>query len=310
MTAANSVRDEGPRFLAAIAGSAVAQALFDPQDRLRMANDSLLRALATSLDGAPTWEQIMRHCHHSRSGLLIETDDIDDWIARVRRRYRQVSVRTFESDLVDGRWMWVTETLLPDGWLLLQLTDVSALKANEASLRHSRDQALLASLTASLTGLHNRRFIMRRLDDLLTSAREMRFPLSVVLLDLDHFKRVNDVHGHGVGDQVLQNFAGLLKRQVRPLDAAGRIGGEEFLLLLPNTAPAGASEVLKRLRTTLRAATLVPELPKLQASFSAGVCVAQTADIAHTLLERVDRALYAAKNCGRDTDVVIESDTV
>ena len=138
----------------------------------------------------------------------------------------------------------------------------------------------------------------------------MRFPLSVVLLDLDHFKRVNDVHGHGVGDQVLQNFAGLLKRQVRPLDAAGRIGGEEFLLLLPNTAPAGASEVLKRLRTTLRAATLVPELPKLQASFSAGVCVAQTADIAHTLLERVDRALYAAKNCGRDTDVVIESDTV
>ncbi|MEP7294816.1 MAG: diguanylate cyclase [Burkholderiales bacterium] len=293
-----------------MADSPVAYALFDPQDRLRAANDALLRALATSLDGAPTWEQIMRHCHQSRSGLLIETDDIDTWIASVRGRYRQVPVRTFESDLVDGRWMWVTETLLPDDWLLVQLTDVSPLKANEASMRHSRDQAVIASLTDSLTGLHNRRSILRRLDDLLVSALKMRFPLSVVLLDLDHFKRVNDTHGHGVGDHVLQNFAGLLKGQVRPLDAAGRIGGEEFLLLLPNTHPAGASEILKRLRRTLSHATLVPGLPTLKPSFSAGVSVAQNADVAQTLLDRVDRALYAAKSCGRDTDVVIEGDTV
>jgi diguanylate cyclase len=93
---------------------AAGYALFDPQERLRDANAVFLEAFGTQLEGAPGWEQLMRDCHRHRRGLLIDTDDIDAWIARVRRSYRQVPLRTFESALADGRWMWVSETLRPD----------------------------------------------------------------------------------------------------------------------------------------------------------------------------------------------------
>jgi GGDEF domain-containing protein len=177
---------------------------------------------------------MMRNCHQRRRGLMINTDDIDRWLDRVRRTYRCQPVRSFESDLTDGRWMWVTETTRPDGWVFVVLVDITPLKVNEATLRRSRDDALIAAMTDPLTSLYNRRYIFRRLDDLLCTTRKMRIPLAVAMLDLDHFKRVNDVHGHAVGDGVLQHFAQQMRKHLRPLDAVGRIGGEEFLMLLPN----------------------------------------------------------------------------
>lgn len=252
----------------------------------------------------------MRECHRSRKGVAIQTDHIDDWILEVRRRYRSVPVRTFETDLTDGRWMWVTETALSDGWLLLQASDVSPLKANEATLRHARDQAILASITDSLTGLHNRRYVFDRLEELLASSRDLRCPFSIAMLDLDYFKRVNDTHGHDVGDQVLRGFATLVQRQVRPFDVVGRIGGEEFLILLPNTSGDGAVTILNRLRATLQGSALVPAIPTLRTSFSAGVAEADFAESPLQLLNRTDRALYAAKDQGRDSVVVLQANGV
>lgn len=124
--------DPSPQLADFLDHSPMAIGLFDPEERLRYSNQSFRDAYAVERGEHPTWEALMRRWHRLRRGLLIETDDIDAWLARVRCSYRQVPQRTFESDLADGRWMWVTETLRPDGWLVLVTTDVTALKTNES----------------------------------------------------------------------------------------------------------------------------------------------------------------------------------
>ncbi len=286
-------------------------ALFDPEDRLRYANPWFVQAFSVDLATAPSWEQMMRDCHRHQRGVLIDTSDIDTWIANVRRHYRQAQHRAFESDLVDGRWLWVTETLCNDGWMSTVCTEITRLKANEATLRRARDEAVIASLTDPLTDLYNRRYIFQRLADLLTSAHGMRVPLCLALIDLDSFKAVNDAYGHAAGDRVLRRFARHLKRELRPLDAVGRIGGEEFMVVLPNASQQGALTVLSRLRQSFSEAagdTLPASLDTVEAappcSFSAGLSLARSGDDAESLFARADRALYRAKNTGRDQLVV------
>jgi len=282
--------------------------LFDPGDRLCYANRYFRAAYALAADSTPTWEEMMRRFHRERVGLLIDADDIEAWLARVRAKRRQTPLRCFESDLADGRWMRVTETLHPGGWLLVVTTDITALKVNETTLRQARDEALHLSVTDALTGLHNRRHVFERLDELFMSARQLRYPLAVAVIDLDHFKDVNDAHGHGVGDQVLVHFARILRQALRPQDLVGRIGGEEFLLALPNTEPQGVHQVLRRLRTILATDLPVPALPQLRTTFSSGVAHALPDDNVHTLWTRADRALYGAKAAGRGID--LDDDTV
>lgn len=281
-------------------------ALFDPAERLRLANRVFLDSYATTLDPAPTWEEMLRHCHRERKGLAIETDDIDAWFARVRQTFRKLPARRFEADLVDGRWISVSETLRADGWLLVVTTDVTPLKTSEATLRQARDHAVAASITDSLTGLYSRGHIFRRLDELLVSAREMRFSLTVAAIDLDHFKLVNDKHGHAVGDQVLRHFGQTIRQSVRPIDLVGRIGGEEFLVLLPNAEALGAAQALARLRGIFNAESPVAALPRLRLAFSSGLTTAGPADTADQIYNRADHALYQAKATGRNRSTVID----
>lgn len=264
------------QLLAALQDSPAGFALFDAEERLRYANTWFRQAFGLSPEAEPSWEQLMRDSHRRRCGVLIETDDIDAWIARVRITHRRMPLRIFESDLVDGRWLWVNESLRPDGWLAITVTDVSDLKANETTLRKSRDDAVIASLTDSLTGLHNRRYVFERLHDMLSASRDMRVSLCVAVLDLDHFKLINDRYGHQTGDGVLRAFARHLRQNLRPLDATGRIGGEEFLLALPNTTLAGAVTMLQRLRDTLvEQASLTGETSLPGYTFSAGLAQAK-----------------------------------
>jgi diguanylate cyclase (GGDEF)-like protein len=286
--------------------SQIAVALFDPHERLVYANHSYRQVHWRGLGGTPTWEDIMRTAYRRREGVLIESDDIDDWIARVRRNYRQVPRRSFESDLTDGRWMRVTEETSADGWQLCVSSDVTSLKVHESELRRARDAALVAATTDPLTRLPNRRHVFARLDALLTEAFELRLPLAVAVIDLDMFKQINDRYGHGVGDSVLVAFAQRLGARLRPRDVLGRMGGEEFLLVLMNTGRAGADRVLAEARAALQCGTLVSQVPALKLNFSAGVTVAQTGDSSDSLWLRADQALYAAKAAGRGTDVFAE----
>lgn len=294
------------QLLASLEDSPACVGLFDPLERLRYANRSFLDALATTLDGAPSWEAIMRECHRRHLGLLIETDDIEAWLARVRRTFRKVPVRRFESDLVDGRWLSITETLRDDGWCLVVGTDVTPMKTNEADLQRSRDSAVRHSLTDPLTRLHNRRSIFMRLAELLGHARHLRYPLTVAAIDLDHFKAINDRHGHAVGDRVLEHFGTQLRRHLRPADVAGRIGGEEFLIVLPNADVGGADQALSRLRQLIDGDPPDLQRPELRYGFSAGLTLAQPADTIELLYQRADRALYLAKSAGRGRNETLD----
>ncbi len=151
-----------------------------------------------------------------------------------------------------------------------------------------------------LTGAFNRRCIMRMLDDEVARAQRSNTPCSVALIDLDWFKRINDSHGHPIGDEVLRTFAITVFANIRNIDRFGRYGGEEFLLVMPETASAAAANILDRLRL------IVAELD--WSAFSSGMAVTISAGVAEmnpgeppdALLARADEALYAAKEAGRN----------
>jgi diguanylate cyclase (GGDEF)-like protein len=181
-------------------------------------------------------------------------------------------------------------TLLAAGVLLLAMLAV---------FRRLKAQAERDAATDPLTGLSNRRSAQVTFDQMVTRSRRSGYPLGVLSLDLDHFKQVNDRYGHETGDAVLIEMGELLRRSSRHTDMVARVGGEEFLILLPDTDEAGALAVAERIRT-LVAAMVVPGLPDRMTA-SLGVTTMQTDDLTTaTLLRRVDAALYQAKLDGRD----------
>jgi len=158
--------------------------------------------------------------------------------------------------------------------------------------------------TDALTGFFNQRYFHETLRRESLRAQRYDRRLALVIVDLDDFKAVNDRHGHAVGDEVLVGIASLLRSRLRPRDSAGRIGGEEFLLLLPNTDADGARAVVDRLREAAAHCAPSAAQPALRVTFSAGVAAAAAGETVEALYARADQALYLAKAAGRDRCVV------
>lgn len=151
-----------------------------------------------------------------------------------------------------------------------------------------------ASVRDPLTGLYNRRAIAEALERHWLRHRRGQQPLAVLLIDIDHFKRINDTLGHAAGDSVLMHLSSLLQRHVRAEDIVGRMGGEEFLLVLPDTLSAQALSLAERLRALVRAEAL-------GTTISIGIAMARTDDEqAENVIARADAALYRAKEGGRN----------
>ncbi len=129
-------------------------------------------------------------------------------------------------------------------------------------------------------------------------------PLSLVLIDLDHFKTINDRHGHAVGDAVLREFAQALREGLRESDGAGRWGGEEFLLVLPGMPASAAAAFVDRLHGVVARRVLDATLPELRVSFSAGVSECAGGEVVQDAIARADHALYRAKDAGRGRTIV------
>ncbi|MCK1361619.1 sensor domain-containing diguanylate cyclase [Bradyrhizobium sp. 199] len=151
-----------------------------------------------------------------------------------------------------------------------------------------------------LTGSYNRRCIMRLLDLQIEKSRQSSTPCAIALIDLDWFKRINDAHGHPVGDEVLRTFAITIFANIRPADCFGRYGGEEFLLLLPDTSGDAAQRTLERLRSIVADLDWSAFAAGMHVTISAGVVTLRDLDTADTFLARADRALYSAKEQGRN----------
>lgn len=171
-------------------------------------------------------------------------------------------------------------------------------------LAKERSESLLKhmALRDVLTGILNRRAILERFSTELERARREHACLGVAMVDIDHFKQINDVHGHLAGDEVISHCARHLSQRLRASDSIGRYGGEEFLLLLPDTPPEGVAAVLDELRTSLAEAPAQHGESSIALRISIGVCceVPGEGDTTASLLARADAALYEAKGMGRD----------
>ena len=169
----------------------------------------------------------------------------------------------------------------------------------EAALRRVYEAAHLDGLT----GVFNRKHLEERMAVELSVAARNSEPLSVVIIDVDHFKKVNDTHGHLAGDAVLKHVAALLKKSVRPEDVVARYGGEEFVIVSRSTELPAAVELAERLRAAVSTEPIHFEAKEIAVTSSAGVaslaCCGPSRDRA-TLLGTADRRLYAAKSSGRN----------
>ncbi|GGX90365.1 hypothetical protein GCM10007160_17280 [Litchfieldella qijiaojingensis] len=198
---------------------------------------------------------------------------------------------------------WLNWTLILLGALLL-LFIAGLLLAMDKIFGQKRALERL-SATDEVTGLNNRRALLDTAGRALALARRSHQPVSLALIDFDHFKRINDEHGHPNGDRVLKQFADTLQEMIRQTDTVARIGGEEFCLLMPNTERNGAMELCERIRSTI--ATLPLEAIDGQPALTVSIGIATThgdSDASfNTLYSQADHALYEAKVKGRNKTI-------
>jgi diguanylate cyclase len=199
--------------------------------------------------------------------------------------------------------------LLPFAWregLMLSmmlscvLIAVAMTLLTEAAVAENEARLQLLAGTDGLTGLANRRQFLRSLGHESERARREGRQLSVAIVDVDHFKRINDLHGHDIGDQALVHLASHLRALVRPYDVLARIGGEEFALLLPDTHLREAVAVTERFRGTLAGSALLIDGRPSTLTVSVGVAQLGRHESVDDWLRRADQALYSAKHEGRN----------
>lgn len=212
------------------------------------------------------------------------------------------------SAVLIGQQSWVMHHA-PDNWaenvnLVICLADTAAIGALSLGLnqvrvthRHKRDAE-----TDALTGLFNRRAFFDRAMDLHRSST-----IAVIVFDIDHFKQINDVHGHPLGDLVLQSFAGILAEAVREDDLAARLGGEEFAILFPNAPLKTALIVAERVRKKFAERRFLSENELFSSSVSVGISKLGNGAILNDLMVQADAALYVAKRAGRNRVILFSS---
>ena len=232
-------------------------------------------------------------------GQAIEPERL---MSEVRAHPEKFLFSEMELPRSDGSSGWVSWTNHPvldaRGYLVEILSvghDISRRKELEAELRR-------LATTDSLTGAANRRQFFASTEREARRASRHERPLSLLMLDVDHFKQINDHHGHDVGDRALRRLVSICREELRDTDTVGRLGGEEFGILLPETTLEAAAQVAERLRSALAGDAL-----GVASSVSVGVAEMHDAEPIQSLVKRADQALYRAKNAGRDRVVVAPS---
>lgn len=297
---AEAAEQFGAQFRILYRNSPLLIAVFDEKDQLRAANAAFRLAYGLCPDTYPTWSELMRQNHQSGHGALIKTDDIERWISSAFSRRGKQPFRAFEADLCDGRWIWMTETVQDGGWMMCVACDISQLRTEERALRLARDVAQRSAQTDSLTGISNRFHILQLLEQKLEDHRQNESDYSVAILDLDHFKHINDTYGHQAGDEALYHFAQCAQKTIRRADCIGRLGGEEFMLLFPKAGVTKASKVIERIRHAMQEHPLQIDGHSIHYTFSAGITELLTEDCSREAYSRADAALLEAKANGRN----------
>lgn len=261
---------------------------------------------------SPGWKRMLGYAAHEIG------DDLDEWKKRVHpddltrtlqdvqdhfERRTPIYFNEHRMRCKDGSWKWI----LDRGMVMERDRDGAPLRVvgthTDISVRKRLEEKLeRLATTDALTGLRNRRCFLERLGQEVSHVR--RYPqhsASVLMADLDFFKKINDSHGHAAGDAALRHFADLLREAVRESDCVGRLGGEEFAILLAETSAHNAQRFAQRLCATLRAAPLQLGGRAIPMTVSIGAAmISPDDDGPEPVLQRADEALYEAKELGRD----------
>lgn len=218
---------------------------------------------------------------------------------------RELKIRGLEQGACD----FLTKPFDPEE-LVARMRVHLKIKHLQDDLKRSNELLLELSNTDHLTGLFNRRFMIEALDKELQRSRRNNGTVALILLDIDHFKRVNDTHGHLQGDVVLQKVAIHLQKELRCYDVAARYGGEEFVAILPDTTLKEAFMVADRIRLSIQGMHLAGSLASERITASMGIAAFPSPDYDDIdgLLRAADEALYLAKERGRNRVVVSDPD--
>jgi two-component system cell cycle response regulator len=220
--------------------------------------------------------------------ILIVTDQGDD----------EMVIRALDLGVND----YIVRPLDPNELVARSLTQIRRKRFNDR-LRASVKQTIELAVTDALTGLNNRRYLDNHLNVLFNRSMARGKPLSVLITDIDRFKQVNDTYGHDAGDEVLKEFANRIRSTVRGADLACRYGGEEFVIIMPDTSPEVAAAVAERLRASVETSgfTLKSTGEELRVTASFGIASRLSSVLTpDQLMKQADLALYEAKNTGRN----------
>ena len=248
-----------------------------------------------------TFRQAITHCYQSKKGLIVDTDDLDAWFKYAEKIRRSETHRRFEIDLNNGRWHLVSEQIVDDNCIVVVSIDITDKKHAELRLAEMTKQLLVLATTDALTNTFNRRHFTEQAIIKQQQCKREQKSYALLMLDLDHFKSINDNYGHACGDKVLIEIASALKSELRPYDILGRIGGEEFAILLPSTNKSSALSIAQRIRESIENLRIKYKQNTLRVTTSIGVAVDLDTDknLDELFLE-ADKRLYKAKENGRN----------
>ncbi|ALO42632.1 sensor domain-containing diguanylate cyclase [Pseudoalteromonas phenolica] len=249
--------------------------------------------------------EVISEMYAKSVGVKIDSDDLKAWLENVERMQSSTTERQFITDTVDGRFFKMQRMTLSDGGHVVLGMDITELEVAKQQLTQLNEVLHEQATTDELTGLSNRRALFDKVTIEFNRAKRLLTPLSLLILDIDFFKKVNDNYGHPVGDRVISQVADVLQKEVREYDLVGRLGGEEYAVVLPNTDAKQAGVVAERMRLSIENTTIEGEQIHIKVTCSFGVAeiCASHNDVDDVFLS-ADKALYKAKQNGRNKVVV------
>lgn len=243
---------------------------------------------------------------------MVAPNSIEEW----ERRCQDLQAQLKECELAVAYYQKVSQSTAQNSLRrandLIEIIEERDRAVEATKYLVAEKQTLIEKLTAlnqkleamactdPLTGLLNRRRAFEVLESEVRRHQRYGSPISVILFDIDHFKSINDTHGHLVGDEVLRYVCCLVRHDIRTTDVFARYGGEEFIVVLPETPRKRGGIVAEKLRKRLSGSTFTAAPLAFQVTASFGVAGARRSDTAEELLSRADRAMYRAKQCGRN----------
>ena len=279
--------------------------IFDADDKVVFCNYPFSEIFAQTEESiiGLSFEDLIRSCYERKEGVHVETDQIEDWLAMAHSKRRSAPYRSFEVDTCDGRWHRLTEMMVGE-YMIIYATDVTGSKNLELELVETKNKLQQLAATDYLTGIYNRRQFNKMAEQELLRCERKKLHATLMLLDIDHFKHINDNYGHACGDAILVNFTDRIRGELRSYDIFARVGGEEFAILLPEVCNEKAMMIADRYLKKIAEIPFYYDGEYITVTTSIGLSESypqiKTLDYA---LQSADKYLYQAKQGGRNRAV-------